>query len=1595
MVALANRGPAARLQSATVIEERIHGEQTLPDVPGPIGVAIRSTYTWGREFYYNRGDNSPFWHVDLGGVNDPDSIRPLPSLHSEGWQVLEDYIAAIMYRTSDELYAQGEDYIQFNIDIAEREGMAEEARRLWELGQLWEERRGEPPTPDDSGGEGPSGAGGGGGTPPWGSAPDTPMTEVITPELSSEDELIDGEVRRRLRRRKQRPDFDLPGFPPESSGRGKKRGRGPGPRALKENFKLLEEAMRIAGDVALATMGAMANVANGRGSGLSKRPKRATAVKTALASNIAEWDKEIQKIRREMKVVEDELKRATGAIRLRQLKRLDTYKAHIASLRDARQERVNRRDRMMLESRRRGRLESTAERIERENRQSMRKGYWERREKRNESGKRPRDQDEVPADEPNNEAPPEDDSELPNEADIMVNLEGDRTALNSIEERIRQIMEAERLLMASRRALNQAEGQINELFLLHPRPSNVVPHDFAVRITMFDRLNMLRFRASPTVNRRIPENAQDDIEGFIMVKWDEMVRRTMGFFVYPLFGVGNRLMNVRVLVQFHTRIMRPGLLDGIGPYFRVGEFSLNSPEQRENMMLVVDKALVGFLAKNDEYKQNTDGTLIDFDFVDMVVTIDDRYGCCDAPVFINQRMDKYLYRPLVSAKSSNNCVLECFLRHSKVVNRGPTWLRKRLRVRKGEMLGPREIQKLCNMFGVKCRAYKLVKYTSADSHEVRGHAGGLELDSEFLPDPDAEDVLEGDDEEDEIVYGDEMDDGGDEAVEVSEYVEVVAHNGHFALIENPQILNMRRCGICGKFFLKRNMAAHFLKCRFCQICRSAFMVGSKKPHDCSNVMPRRATDHLSTDELESEKIRKQVKWVDKDKDGYDCMKDVGFADFETFRPPGTPAEAVYATFLRVDSISMREMDKGEDAISLFVDHLEEWAASFNNHEDEPEPQDGKKKKEMKYLTLVFFNGGKFDHFFLIKEVIRRGKQVDKIIFNGGALLSFVLFGKIRMFDIYRFVNCSLRKACIDYQCNVQKSDFDHEKMITWDSVDEYEEEWAPYLEKDVDSMAELYLKFSQLFWDKFAINIKRCLTVSQASYEFWTSKLKSVLHIPFKVEDEFMRRAAYGGRSFPQKMYFKSSEYDEEEVEVVEEETDKNDDGIISDEKEVREVRYLRREITDNLVDLDVVSLYPTAMLKPFPCGEMRWMSAAECEALRLELNVLPDEPRADIMCEVDMDIPTDFITPPVPRKGAGGEGLDWSLGPVANQVYTGVELWRAVKYGCTITKIHRTVHWGQTAEVFKEYMDIVSEIKRNAPDKKSAQYFLGKLCMNSLYGKTMMRVVMDQVGLVYNEADVKRFRKKYDIDGFISLLDETDCMYSDGPAILTGKKKDPDMACNKPTYLGAFVLSWSRYIMDRVLDKMNCWKDINSAFFYTDTDSMVVHSSMVHHVKDLIGKEFGDLDFDVAGKIIEFICLGPKEYIFVYQTKEGRVMLHKRCKGLQVEQKRRVTPALFKELLETGETKLMEDGAEGKFQGFRRVSWKVSKKDREAGIEAFSMVRKSMKRIMNKTPFTKRTIIRDEEGTHRPDYASLPLGYVGEVDGYVRPSTNVTFNVF
>jgi hypothetical protein len=573
--------------------------------------------------------------------------------------------------------------------------------------------------------------------------------------------------------------------------------------------------------------------------------------------------------------------------------------------------------------------------------------------------------------------------------------------------------------------------------------------------------------------------------------------------------------------------------------------------------------------------------------------------------------------------------------------------------------------------------------------------------------------------------------------------------------------------------------------------------------------------------------------------------------------------------------------------------------------------------------------------------------------------------------------CSLKMACRDYGCTVQKGNFDHRLITCWDDVEEHKRQWGDYLQLDVLGLKELYFKFATQVWDMFEINVNKRMTLSQMSYDIWLKTVKEQIEIPLYQQDKWIRRAVYGGRVYPQKQHFKSDDFDPTLVYKKKVRTNLTNDGKMLFEPEDVECLYYPHpeKIGHFLFDADVVSLYPAAMMKMFPYGKMKEIDdPVKLERFRTQLND-PLHCRADIIAEVDVMVPKDLVCPVLPRKGPKQQGILWDLEDIESGVYTSIDLWRAVRKGYYITRVHAVMRWSKVGYLFKEYIERMFELKSKA-SKGTAEYNVAKGAMCSLFGKALQTPPLDKVSIVYTTKDVDKFRNKYNLDFFFPLPGDEKSVFLKCAAALKGTRRDVDAATNKPCQLGAFILSWSRALIDEVLDRGNMWYDINRTFWYTDTDSLIMLGVMLDCLKAIFGSKLGQLAFDVKGKIVRLIVLNPKEYMMIYVTKDGRVMRHVRTKGIPYTQWGVIGEEQWENMLFQDLSIVLKHDEEHEFVRFRKVAWKVTDKERADGLQPLGVTIQKMERIMNKSLFQKRSRILDEEGNPRPDYATLPLGY-------------------
>jgi hypothetical protein len=103
---------------------------------------------------------------------------------------------------------------------------------------------------------------------------------------------------------------------------------------------------------------------------------------------------------------------------------------------------------------------------------------------------------------------------------------------------------------------------------------------------------------------------------------------------------------------------------------------------------------------------------------------------------------------------------------------------------------------------------------------------------------------------------------------------------------------------------------------------------------------------------------------------------------------------------------------------------------------------------------------------VISAMIKHKYPLDtgSFIKNKGCVMSFSLTKHLRVHDLYLFINTSLAKACEAYGLDKRfwKTDLDHSKIYSWETVYQHQEEVCQYLKMDVIALRELYRVYAKV-----------------------------------------------------------------------------------------------------------------------------------------------------------------------------------------------------------------------------------------------------------------------------------------------------------------------------------------------------------------------------------------------------------------------------------------------------------------------------------------------------------------------------------------------------
>ncbi len=221
-----------------------------------------------------------------------------------------------------------------------------------------------------------------------------------------------------------------------------------------------------------------------------------------------------------------------------------------------------------------------------------------------------------------------------------------------------------------------------------------------------------------------------------------------------------------------------------------------------------------------------------------------------------------------------------------------------------------------------------------------------------------------------------------------------------------------------------------------------------------------------------------------------------FADFETF--PEAGSYVVYSASL-LSSGKPRNLI-GNDCMQRFVLNLLNLRG-----------------------TLWFFNGGKFDCYFLLTECIRMNVNIvpKSILKSGRTIMTFSIKtekGQLDIKDLYRFLPGSLLANCKAFQIDkkLYKTGFDHGAVKCWEDVETHKAKIIKYNDQDVLALRAVYEAYAKDVFEEHKLHVCKFMTASHLFLAAWTLTLiKANLIIKTPKEDEALMRAFYrGGRIF-------------------------------------------------------------------------------------------------------------------------------------------------------------------------------------------------------------------------------------------------------------------------------------------------------------------------------------------------------------------------------------------------------------------------------------------------------------------------------------------------
>lgn len=384
-------------------------------------------------------------------------------------------------------------------------------------------------------------------------------------------------------------------------------------------------------------------------------------------------------------------------------------------------------------------------------------------------------------------------------------------------------------------------------------------------------------------------------------------------------------------------------------------------------------------------------------------------------------------------------------------------------------------------------------------------------------------------------------------------------------------------------------------------------------------------------------------------------------------------------------------------------------------------------------TVYAHNLSNFDGVFLLRHLLPIGK-VEPLIFNGKLMSIKVKIAgnkksqnKMIIFkDSYLLLPLSLRRLCIAFGISIGKGYFPFKlsnifytgilpKFEHWTgiSLSEYEsiakvyknkmwsfqQESIKYCKLDCKCLYEILIKFNELIFTNFKINIHKSLTLPALAMRIFKTHFmpENTIYQIVSPKVESAIRESYTGGAV----------------------------DVYIPHNRITSFFSKVRAIFKRLYYYDVNSLYPFVMFKmDMPIGK----------PIAFEGNIRLVEPNAFGFFYCKITSPEYLEHPLLQRRIETSKGIRTiaGLGSWEGWVFSG-EMDNAMKHGYTFEILNG--YQFEKGNIFKEYVTKMYELRQEYC-KGDAMNLIAKLLMNSLYGKFAMKLETTEVEIYDTSTD-------------------------------------------------------------------------------------------------------------------------------------------------------------------------------------------------------------------------------------------------------------------